>query len=117
MEIWSDKTTEINVENQSSIRYDCEGYVKKRNLSLVDEIPEGLLEEVAAEDKKLEEVPKKSKMLKKIIRRPLLKLAAPVLSLKNASWSRVLSSRQCLFLGDPLLENDAKIKMSIDKIE
>lgn len=70
---------------------------------------------MAAEDEKLEEVSKKSRILKKC--RPLLKLAAPVLSLKNASWLRVLSSRQCLFLGDPLLENDAKIKISIDKIE
>ncbi|XP_077284598.1 uncharacterized protein LOC143910099 [Arctopsyche grandis] len=100
VEVWSDKQD-----------VHCD---KKRSLSLVDETPEVNSESEIEE--KIKEVDKK-KSFKKYIQRPLLKLAAPVLSLKNVSWSRVLTSKQSLFLGDPLLGDNATISISIDKID
>lgn len=100
VEVWSDKQDVY-----------CD---KKRSLSLVDETPE--VNSESEIENKIQEVEKK-KSFKKYIQRPLLKLAAPVLSLKNVSWSRVLTSKQSLFLGDPLLGNNATISISIDKID
>lgn len=50
-------------------------------------------------------------------KRLLLKLASPILSLKNVSWKRVINSKQGLFLGDGVLINGSSVKLSIDLIK